>query len=102
MHGVGEQHCFVVGQRLQQRLVGIDEGLLFGRVELARHRLGLAVFQPQTMQQRDQSGAALVDDPERLLDPRSDLAGVRGKVSPIHTFSVACCSKLNGLARRRS
>src|SRR4051812_32212487 len=35
MHGVGEQHRFVVGQRLQQPLVGVDEGLLFGRVELA-------------------------------------------------------------------
>src|SRR3954471_21165420 len=75
MHGVGEQHCFVVGQRLQQPLVGVDEGLLFGRVELARHRLRLAMFQPQTMQQRNQPGAALVDDPEPLLDPRSDLAG---------------------------
>jgi len=35
MHRVGEQHCFVVGQRLQQRSIGVDEGFLFGRVELA-------------------------------------------------------------------
>src|SRR3954466_4073860 len=33
------------------------------------------MFQSQTVQQRNQPGAALVDDPERLLDPRSDLAG---------------------------
>ena len=75
MHCVGEQHRFIVGQRLQQPLVGVDEGLLFGRVELARYRLRLAVFQSQTMQQRDQPGTALVDDPELVLDPRSDLAG---------------------------
>ena len=39
------------------------------------YRLGLAVVQSQTMQQRNQPGAALVDDPERLLDPRSDHPG---------------------------
>src|SRR3954453_11768294 len=33
------------------------------------------MFQSQTVQQRNQPGAALVDHPERLLDPRSDLAG---------------------------
>ena len=79
MHRVGEHHRLVVGQRLQQPLVGVDEGLLFGRVEFARHRLGLAVFQSQTMQQRDQPGAALVDDPVLPLDPRSNLAGRPGQ-----------------------
>jgi hypothetical protein len=72
MHRVGEHHRLVVGQRLQQRSVGVDEGFLFGRVELARHRVGLAVFQPQTMQQRNQPGTALVDNPELVFDPRSD------------------------------
>ena len=67
MRRVGEHHRLVVGQRPQQPLVGVNEGLLFGRVELARHRLGLAVFQSQTMQQRDQPGTALVDDLELVF-----------------------------------
>lgn len=72
---VGEHHRLVVGQRLQQRLVGVDEGFLFGWVELARHRLGLAMFQSQTMQQRNQPGTALVDNLELVFDPRSDHPG---------------------------
>ena len=75
MHRVGEQHRLVVGQRPQQRLVGVDEGLLSGRVELARHRLGLAMFQSQTMQQRNQPGTALVDNLELVFDPRADHPG---------------------------
>src|SRR4051794_5099877 len=67
----------VVGQRLQQPLVGVDKGLLFGRVELARHRLGLAMFQSQTMQQRNQPGTALADNPELVFDPRSGSSAAR-------------------------
>jgi len=86
MRRVGEHHRLVVGQRLQQRSVGVDEGFLFGRVELARHRLGPAVFQSQTMQERDQPGAALVDDLELLVDPAAamtnDCAVVRPEAGP--------------------
>ena len=80
MHRVGEHHRLVVGQRLQQRSVGVDEGLLFGWVELARHGCRPAVL--QAMQQRDQPGSALVDDPECVFDPRSDLAGRQGFADP--------------------
>jgi hypothetical protein len=50
-----------------------DERPLRFRVELARDDLGLVIFQPQAMQQRDQSRAALVDEAELLGDPGSDL-----------------------------
>ena len=44
-------HRLVVGQRVQEGVISLDEGLLFGLVELARHRLRLALLDPQTMQQ---------------------------------------------------
>jgi hypothetical protein len=71
MRRVGEHQRLVVGQRI----VGVDKGLLFGRVDLAGCRLGLAVLQSQTMQQRDQPGSALVDDPELVFDPSADRTG---------------------------
>ena len=42
------------------------------------YRLGLAMFQFQTMQQRNQPGTALVDNLERVFDPRSDHPGRQG------------------------
>ena len=74
MHRVGEHHRFVGGQRVHQGLISLDEGLLFDHVELLRHRLRLAVLHPQTMKQRNQPRAALINDAELLLDPRPDMA----------------------------
>ena len=43
-------------------------------VELARDDVRLVIFEPQTMQQRDQSRAAFINEAEFLLDPGADLA----------------------------
>jgi hypothetical protein len=40
--------------RVEQILVLVDEGLLFGVVEVARHPFRLAGVEAQTMQQSDQ------------------------------------------------
>ena len=72
MHGVGEQHGFVVGQGIQE-LLARDESLLLLFVELARDNVRLVVLETQAMQQCDQSRAAFVDEAEFLLDPGADL-----------------------------
>ncbi len=74
MHGVREQHGLVVAQGIQQLFVALDESLLLLFVELARDDARLVILEPQTMQQRDQSRAAFVDEAEFLLDPGADLA----------------------------
>src|SRR5438552_8991771 len=61
MHGVREQHGLVVAQGIQQLLVARDESLLFLCVELARNDSRLVIFEPQAMQQRDQSRTAFVN-----------------------------------------
>ena len=63
-----------ITERVHQGLISLDEGLLFDHVELLRHRLRLAVLHPQTMKQRNQPRAALINDAELLLDPRPDMA----------------------------
>jgi len=45
---------------------------------LAGSSYRLAMFQFQTMQQRNQPGTALVDNLERVFDPRSDHPGRQG------------------------
>ena len=74
MHGVREQHGLVVAQGIQQLFVARDESLLLFFVELARNDIRLVIFEPQAMQQRDQSRAAFVNEAEFLLDPGADLA----------------------------
>ena len=41
MHGVREQHGFVVAQGIQEAIIACDEGLLLRFVELARMTFGL-------------------------------------------------------------
>ena len=65
----------LIGLKLvQQGFVGLDEGRLLLRIELARHRLWLAMLQAEPMQQRDQARPALVLDAALRLDPSTDLA----------------------------
>src|SRR5208282_142433 len=54
--------------------VARDKSLLLFLVEFARDDFRLAIFEPQPVQQRDQSRAALVSDAEFLGDPSADLA----------------------------
>jgi hypothetical protein len=51
----------------------LDEGGLFVRIELARNRLRLAMLNAQPVQQRDQSGPALILNGAFPLDPGADL-----------------------------
>src|SRR5271167_2238115 len=61
--------------KITASVVGLDEARLFHRVQLARDRGGFAVFHPQTVQQRDQTGSGLVFDAAFSCDPRTDRAG---------------------------
>ena len=74
MHGVREQHGLVVAQGIQELLITPDESFLLGFVELARNDIRLVIFEPQAMQQRDQSRTAFVNEAEFLLDKGADLA----------------------------
>src|SRR5476649_2876315 len=74
MYRVREQHGFVFRQGIQEIIVAPDERLLLLFVELARNDTRLVILQPQTMQERDQSRAAFINEPEFLLDPGADLA----------------------------
>ena len=74
MHRVDEQHSFVIRQGIQEIIVALDERLLLLYVELARDDVRLVIFEPQTMQQRDQPRAAFINEAEFRLDPGADLA----------------------------
>jgi hypothetical protein len=84
MNRINEEDGLFDAHRVKQVLVFVDEGLLVGVVEPARHGLRLAIVKAQAMQQRDQ--------PERLCSvqmsasakPRSSgcCAGAMG-VDPI-------------------
>src|SRR5271168_201514 len=52
--------------------------------EMARNDFGLAIFEAEAMQKRDQSRAAFVFDPEFRCDPRADLTrrARRGRPNP--------------------
>jgi hypothetical protein len=73
MHRVHEQHGLVVAHGIQQIFVGGDLRLLRFLVQPARDHFGLAIFQPQPMQQRNHPRAAFVDEAEFLGDPRADV-----------------------------
>src|SRR5665648_705792 len=75
MYRVREQHGFVVRQGIQEIIVALDERPLLLFIELARNDTRLVILQPQTMQKRDQSRAAFINEPEFLLDPGADLTG---------------------------
>src|SRR5450755_4618581 len=74
MYGVRKQHGLVFAQGIQQLFVALNESLLLFFVELARDDIGFVIFEPQAMQQRDQSRPAFVNDVEFILDPCADLA----------------------------
>ena len=59
MNRIDEGDRLVDAHRVEQGLVFVDEGLLFGVVEAARHGLRFAVVEAQTMQHGDQPRAAI-------------------------------------------
>jgi hypothetical protein len=84
MGGVREQHGLIAGQGIQQLIVALDERLLLRFVELARDDFRIVIFEPKTMQERDQSRAAFVDETEFLLDKGADSArrAWQGRTNP--------------------
>ena len=60
MHRIAEQHRFIIGEVVQQILIGLDEGRLLLRIQLARHGFRLAMLHAKPVQQRDQAGSALI------------------------------------------
>ncbi len=74
VHRVHEHRDLVLAHGIQGVIVVRDERLLGFLVQLSRDDLGLVIFEPQAMQQRDQTRAALVNKAEFLGDPRADLA----------------------------
>src|SRR3974390_1468373 len=74
MNRIDEDNSFVGAHRVEQVLVFVDEGLLSGVVEAARHGLRLAIAEAKTVQQGDQPRAA-VAQPESSLQPSPDLPG---------------------------
>src|SRR5271166_6057925 len=56
-------------------LIRLDEGCLLLRVQLARHRLRLAMLHAKAMQQCDQARPALVCDAALPFDPGANLTG---------------------------
>ena len=58
MHRIAEQHRFIIGEVVQQIRIGLDEGRLLLRIQLARHVFRLAMLHAKPVQQRDQAGSA--------------------------------------------
>ena len=75
MDGIPENHRFVVGKLVQQRVIGLDKARLLRQSELAGNRFGFAMFHAQTVQQSDQARSALIGNAIFPLNPRTDLAG---------------------------
>ena len=59
MNRIDKGDGLIDAHRVEQVLVFVDEGLLLGVVEAARHRFRLAIVKAQAMQQRDQPRAAI-------------------------------------------
>ena len=73
VHGVHEHDGLVRRQGIHQFPVELDERALLVFVEMARNDLGLAIFEPEAMQKRDQSRAAVIFHPKLRSDPGADL-----------------------------
>jgi hypothetical protein len=88
MHRVPKQHGFVVSQGIQKLVITLNERFLFIFVELARDDIRLVIFETQTMEKRDQSRAAFVDEAELLFDPGTDLVRRAGQRSDNPRFQI--------------
>ena len=69
MHGVHEHDGLVWRQGIHQPFVERDERALLVLIEMTRNDLGLAVFEAEAMQKRDQSRAAVVLHAEFRRNP---------------------------------
>ena len=79
LNRIDEGDRLVDAHRVEQVLVLVDESLLFGVVEAARHRLRLAIVEAQAMHQGNQTRAA-VAQLKCLLQPSPGLADAFGAV----------------------
>src|SRR5262249_15076171 len=70
---INEQHDHDLAQKLQNPVVVLDERLLLVFIELAEDDIGLVIFEIETVQQRDQSRAAFVNEAEFLRNEGADL-----------------------------
>jgi hypothetical protein len=68
MHGISEDHSFIIAEIVEQIFVTVDKSLLFRKIELARHKFGLAIVHVVAPQELDQ-GRAAVADTIGFLDP---------------------------------
>ena len=89
MHRVREQHSLVVGQGIHEIFIARDESFLLLFVQLARDDDWLVILQPQTMQERDQSRAAFVND-SRIPSRSKRRSGVSCVVRPPRPRLSAC------------
>ena len=64
-------------QRVHQGLISLMKAFCLTTSSFCDSAVRLAVLHPQTMKQRNQPRAALINDAELLLDPRPDMAVVR-------------------------
>ena len=66
MNRIDEDDGLIDAHRVEQVLVFVDEGLLLGVVEGARHPFRLAIVKVQAMQQRDQPRMAIAQPKSAL------------------------------------
>src|ERR1700746_3740513 len=72
MDRISEQYDLVIAQRIQKLIIALDKLLLLVFIKLAGDGIGLVIFEPEAMQQRDQSRAAFVNEAEFLRDEGPD------------------------------
>ena len=99
MDRISEQYDLVIAQRIQNLIVVLDELLLLVFIELAGDGIGLVIFEPEAMQQRDQSRAAFVNEAEFLRDEGTDFprrarqrGSDKGFQGFLHSTQKACAA----------
>jgi hypothetical protein len=85
-------------QEIQEVIAALDEFLLLRHVELAGNDIRLVIFEPQAMQQRDQSRTAFVGEAEFPRDKGADLARRARQRRAGKTFKASSCAAVKKLA----
>jgi hypothetical protein len=88
VHRIGEHHHFIGRALTQHGLVFLNEIWLLRRVELARDRPQLAVFDAQPVRQHDQLGSLLVRNAAYPGEPGANLVRAPRRGSPRSTSSA--------------
>jgi len=100
VNGIDEDDGLVGAKAAHQSLVVRDEGPLLGGVELSGDQIGLAIVEPETMQQRDQPSMAILDT-VHLGDPFADHARVerQGGANPLEESGFLIARQAAAAAR---